>query len=105
MPTDAQFPFAQDQTGDVASVDGEAFYRQHILQLGLIAASGQAGSGATANDAIELESAIRDLLTSSPYISSPVRVTVEQVQNETVTAQVDVPETSTFEIPLDEPDE
>lgn len=105
MPTDATFPFTQDGTGDIATVSGEDFYRQHILQLGLIVATDQSGSAATANDAIELESAIRDKLTSSPYIGAPVRVSVSPVQNETVTAEIDVPETTTFDIPLEEPDQ
>lgn len=105
MPTDAKFPFEQDETGDIASVSGDEFYRQHILQLGLIVASDRSGSPATANDAIELESAIRDKLTSSPYIGSPVRVNVSPISGETLTAEIDVPETTTFDIPLEEPDQ
>lgn len=104
MPTDAKFPFEHDDTGDLSSVSGEEFYQRHILQLGLVAAGEHKGSPSTANDAIELQSEIRKLLTSSPYISSPVRVSISDIENETVTAEVNVPEVDTFEIPLDEPD-
>lgn len=105
MPKDARFPFRQDSTGDIDSVEDEEFYRRHILQLGLLASTDVQGSGATANDAIELESAIRDRLLESPYISEPVRVTVPLTDNdEELRARIDVPEMIEYDIPLTEPD-
>lgn len=104
MPKDIAFPFEQNAAGDVEAVGGAEFYERHALQLGLIAADGASGSGATANEIIELESSIQKLLEDSPYFDAPVVVNVTDSANETLSAEIRVRNISDFEIDLEEPD-
>ena len=104
MPKDIAFPFEQNAAGDVAAVRDRDFYERHALQLGLIAADGASGGGATANEIIELESSIRKLLENSPYFDGPIVVDVIDSEEETLSAEIHVRNISDFEIDLEEPD-
>lgn len=98
MPEDLLFPFDFDETGDAASVSGEDFYVQHAQLLGLIVAESIKGEGLTRADQIAFQTDLAESLGNSPYFSGPVSVTIVDSPQETFEAEIDVPETDTFEI-------
>jgi len=102
MPTDATFPYQTDSTGDIATVDGDDFYYNHALQLGLLVADGASGGGATPNDRIELESELRSAFRASPYFEPPIAITPIDSDREAVSLEVEInaDNITAFEIPL-----
>lgn len=90
MPEDMKFPFEYDETGDVATVDGDEFYYRHALQLALIATEDVKGEGLTATDVVAIEDRIATMLASSPYIEPPIVVDTLESQTTEYRAEVTV---------------
>lgn len=88
MPEDAKLPFEYDQTGDIATVDGEDFYHQHIEQLALLAAEQIKGGSLGQAEIIEARDTIGELLVQSPYIEQPVTVEITDSDSEKFTADI-----------------
>lgn len=100
MPEDAAFPFKYDESGDIATVDENDFYYQHIHQLGLIATEEIKGGALSQADIIEARDTIGELLVASPYIEQPVTVKITESGQETLTAEVTTSNYSTYEITI-----
>lgn len=106
MPTDIRFPFQYDETGDVSTVEGQAFYEQHATILGLVAVEERLGEPLTANDIIEIESRIERVYAQSPYFEEPsVTVTDVNARDESLDVTVDARNLTQFDIPLTDPDD
>jgi len=100
MPRDVAFPFEYDETGDVATVEGQAFYEQHAEILGLIAIDRESGGPLTANEIAETETRLADLFRESPYFDEATQVRVTDVDGiaESLSLRVIVPSVTEFEI-------
>lgn len=98
MPEDLAFPFEWDETADAASVDGDDFYYQHALLLGLIAVYEERGQPMSANDIISLEDRIARIMTASPYFEGPVQINVTEVGDGYMDIEVAASNISTYEI-------
>lgn len=95
-----RIPFEYDETGDVATVEGDQFYYRHALQLALIATEDIKGSGLTETDLVEIQDTIGRQISSSPYFGQPISVTIVDYSNEELTAEVSVSNLETFEIEI-----
>jgi|APHM01.1.fsa_nt_gi hypothetical protein len=105
MPTDVRFPFTFDETGDVATVDGDEFYRRHALQLALIVVEERLGNSLSSNALVEIQSRIERQFRRSPYFNNPSVTIVEQsVDGERIDVRVDDFNKQQFEIPVESPD-
>lgn len=98
MPEDAKFPFEYDESGDIATVDEDDFYFQHIQQLALIAAEDIKGGALSQADIIEARDTVGELLIASPFIEQPVTVDITDSDRETFSAEVTTSNYGTLEI-------
>jgi hemolysin activation/secretion protein len=100
MPTDLQFPFEYDSTGDAATVSGQDFYEQHALILAGEIIPEAYGEPATANDLTEITNSLQQRYRESPYFATPLRVDAVAVDGATLTIRVQLGDGQQFEIPL-----
>ncbi len=98
MPTDLRFPFEWDETGDASSVEGQAFYEQHALLLGLIVIYDEPGQPMTATDLMAIESDLANVISGSPYFDEPVDVTILDSSDTSLDIRVEASNVSTFEV-------
>jgi len=104
MPEDIAVPVTFGGSGDLSTVDGDAFYQQHALLLAVEAVADRVGGPLTSNDRVEIVAAVERTLAASPYFGQP-SVSVTESTATSVTLRVLTGAGRTFDIPVDERDE